>query len=193
MGEATAVGFLVSPEEYLAGELTAVERSEFVRGRVYPMPGVSVVHAQLATNLTIDIGSFVDNTDCRVFVSDLKLRCESGEVYYYPDLMICCDPADDAEYWRERPRHVFEISSPETRRIDDGEKKAAYFAIDSIESYVQVSQSRLLVIVHRRGDDRDGWVEEILTKPDDELRLDGLGFSLPLRQLYRRTGLLESD
>ena len=193
MSETTQVAVNMSPEEYLAGELTAEIRSEYVGGQAYPMPGVSANHDTLSNNLKIDLGVFVEGTPCQVRGPDLKLRSDDGNVYYYPDLMICCDPSDAERYWRDRPRYVFEVSSPETWRTDDREKKIAYFHIESIESYLQVAQDTIRVVINRRAPAADYWVEEILTHPDDELRLDSLGFSVPLRRVYRRTGLPGAD
>jgi Uma2 family endonuclease len=181
--------FVVTPEEYLAGELVADVRSEYVGGWVYPMPGVSDVHNALCVNLLHALMGFLDEHPCRVFMCDLKLRSHSGQVFYYPDLMVCCDPTDDAPYWRERPRYVVEVSSPETARTDEREKKIAYYHLPSIESYVQIAQDALHVVVNRRAPDVDYWVSETLTQPDEVLRLDGLGFSVSLERLYRRTGL----
>lgn len=189
MSEPPRAPDLLTPEEYLAGELTADVRSEYVGGRVYPMPGVSAVHDRLCVNLLVDLGVFLEGQPCQLNSSDFKLRSHSGQVYYYPDLMICCDPTDDAPYWRERPRYVFEIGSPETARTDEREKKIAYYHLPSVESYVQIASDALRVLVNRRSPDLDYWVTETLTRPDDVLRLDSLGFSLPLGRLYRRTGL----
>lgn len=193
MSEVAQVEIMLTPEEYLAGELTADVRSEYVGGRVYPMPGVSADHDSICNNLTIDIGVFLEGHPCRVRGSDLKLRSHSGQVYYYPDLMICCDPDDDARYWRDRPRYVFEVSSPETHRTDDREKKIAYYHLPSIESYLQIMQDEMRVVVNRRTDEIEYWVGETLTQPDELLRLDGIGFSLPLHRIYRRTGIEPSS
>jgi Uma2 family endonuclease len=189
MSEPLQADIVITPEAYLAGELGADLRSEYVGGRVYPMPGVSDVHDRLCRNLGYALERFLEDQPCQVHGPDLKLRSHSGSVYYYPDLMICCDPEDNAPYWRDRPRYVFEISSPETKRTDEQEKKIAYYHLPSIESYVQIAQEARRVIVNRREEGLDYWREETLTQPDDRLRLDGLGFSLPLARLYRRTPL----
>jgi Uma2 family endonuclease len=189
MSDLSYAATLISPEDYLAGELTADVRSEYVGGQVYPMPGVSDIHDCLCVNLTIDLGVFLEDSACQVHGSELKLRSHSGQVYYYPDLMVCCDPADNARYWRERPRYVVEVSSPETARTDEREKKIAYYHLASVESYIQIASDKMKVIVNRRTPDLDYWREETLTQAEDCLQLDALGFSLPLARLYRRTGL----
>ncbi|MCZ7597156.1 MAG: hypothetical protein M5U09_04510, partial [Gammaproteobacteria bacterium] len=75
----------------------------------------------------------------------------------------------------ERPRYVLEIRSPETLRGDAGEKKAAYFGLASIESYLQSRQSRLFVTVNRRTPGSSFWSEEVLEQPGNPMRLESLG------------------
>ena len=190
MSEPVPADVLITPEDYLAGELVADVRSEYVGGQVYPMPGVSAVHDRLCRNLGFVLEGYLQDHPCQVHGSDLKLRSHSGLVFYYPDLMICCDPEDNAAYWRERPRYVFEISTPETYRTDEREKKIAYYHLPSIESYIQIAQDAVRVTVNRRTPEIEYWAGEVLTQPADLLRLDGLGVSLPLSRLYRRTGLV---
>ncbi|MBI2297813.1 MAG: Uma2 family endonuclease [Armatimonadetes bacterium] len=192
MSEVAQSETLITPEEYLAGELAADVRSEYVGGRLFPMPGTSDTHNELNGNLVHALIEFVGDGPCRVYFCDLKFRSRGGHVFYYPDVMVCCDPNDNARYWRDRPRYVFEISSPETQRDDERDKKLTYYFTPSIESYVQIAQDRLHVIVNRRTPDLDFWTEETLTHPDDLIRLDSLDFSLPLSRLYRRTGLLDA-
>ncbi len=190
MNEPTQVGLPVALDEYLAGELTADVRSEYVYGRAYLMPEIRDRHDAIGNNLRIALGIFLEDQAGEVFGPALKLRVHGGQVFYYPDAMVCCDPDDNAPYWRDRPRYVFEVSSPETHRTDDREKKIAYYHLPSIESYVQIMQDEMKVIVNRRTDEMEYWAGEILTAPDALMRLDGIGFSLPLHRIYRRTGLL---
>jgi Uma2 family endonuclease len=84
---------------------------------------------------------------------------------------------------------VIEVASPSTRRVDQGEKAAAYWLLPSIEAYVLVEQDVLSVRVLRRG--AEGWEPEVLTRPDDRLRLDGLDFSVTLAAIYARTDLAD--
>ncbi|MCC7492251.1 MAG: Uma2 family endonuclease [Fimbriimonadaceae bacterium] len=182
----------ITPEAYLAAELTADTRSEYVGGQVLPMPGVSAVHDRICRNLDHALESFLADHPCTVHGPDLKLKLYEGNSYFYPDLMVCCDPADNATYWRERPRYLFEISSPETKRHDDETKAIAYWHLSSVEAYVQVWQDGLQIAVHGRAAGRGWWDTVKLTEPADELRLEGLGFVTTLAQVYRRTGLLPS-
>lgn len=179
---------LISPEDYLAGELLSEERHEYVAGVVHAMAGASDRHNYIAINLVAALHAHLKGKTCAPFGSDMKLRMEfgAGTVFYYPDLMVCCDPTDDAKYYRQRPVLIIEILSPETARVDQREKLLAYRTIPSLEVYVMVDQDRCRLILHRRSND---WQAEFLTAPDDILTVPGLGWSVPLRDIYERTGL----
>lgn len=100
--------------------------------------------------------------------------------------MVCCNPADNARYYREHPRYVFEVLSDETRRTDEREKALAYFHTPSVEAYILIEQAIRQVTVFRR-DGGTWWQAEILTQPGDVVRLDSLGFEISLERIYRRT------
>ena len=180
----------LTPEEYLEAEEAAEVRHEYVRGEVLALAGGRYQHCVIAVRLTSLLSQHLDGTPCQVLNSDMKLRA-AVDRFYYPDLMIHCESEEPDCLYVERPRYVFEVSSPSTRRIDLGEKADAYWRVSSIEAYVMVSQSEPRVVVQRRG--AEDWETEILTQPDDVLRLDGIGFHCTLAAIYANSGLLAQD
>jgi len=60
----------------------------------------------------------------------MKLRIRQGldRRHYYPDAMVVCRP-QLRDPWQENPTVLFEVTSPETQRTDQGEKRDAYFGI----------------------------------------------------------------
>lgn len=173
-------------EEYLAGEPLAPTRREYVAGDVYALAGGSVDHNQLKHNLERALGNQLEDRPCRVASADQLLRA-ADDRYYYPDVVVSCDPSDSQPLYQDQPRLVAEVTSESTRRVDHTEKRAAYLLIPSLVAYVLVEQHLMHVSVHRRDGDR--WLIETLTEPDDLVRLDSLGFELSLARLYRRTRL----
>src|SRR5436190_8318545 len=101
----------ISEEEYLAAELLAEERHEFVDGAVYSMAGASEAHNRIVMNLIAMLHAQLRGKTCEPFGSDMKLRFQEApqQRYYYPDVMIACDPEDAGHGWRERPAVLFEI------------------------------------------------------------------------------------
>ena len=119
-------------------------------------------------------------------MADMKLRilnrAKADEVYYYPDVMVGCDPADREPLFLEKPAFLAEVSSPSTARIDVREKNWAYQTIPSLHTYVRLNQEAPRVSVHRRAAD---WVAEELTGPETLLRIPEFEFEIPLEDLYR--------
>ena len=80
----------------------------------------------------------------------LRLRIAEDDIFYYPDLMVTCDPSDDAPYYKTRPTVLVEVLSPSTERLDRREKFLSYQRLPSLEEYVLVDQERMRVTVFRR-------------------------------------------
>jgi Uma2 family endonuclease len=86
---------------------------------------------------------------CRALGSDMLLRV--GEVAYYPDVQLVCDPTDRHERYTERPCVVVEVVSPSTLRRDYGEKLGAYQTIPTLQAYLLISQNERRVLRWWRG------------------------------------------
>ena len=82
---------------------------------------------------------------------------------------------------------IFEVLSPDTERVDRGEKRLNYQTLPSLEAYCLVDQFRVAVTVYRRT--ADGWTSEFMSEKTDTLRLSCIGCELPLAAIYERTGL----
>ena len=67
----------------------------------------------MAGNLFIAIGSHLRGKRCRVFKGDMKVRLNLNEkdLFYYPDVMVVCDPADSEPYSKTRPKLIVEVMS----------------------------------------------------------------------------------
>jgi len=179
----------LSVEDYLAGEEQSELRHEYIDGQVYAMTGASVRHNLIASNLLVALRSQSRRSTCQVFMSDVKLRLAIAgkDIFYYPDLMVCCDPADRAAYYRSKPCLIVEILSDSTARVDRQEKLFAYIQIESLQAYLILSQEALYATLHRREDD---WRGEIFTDPRSMLTLPCAGgLELPLAAAYEGIAL----
>ncbi|MGF1503003.1 MAG: Uma2 family endonuclease [Paracoccaceae bacterium] len=137
-------------EAYLALEQDMGERHEFVEGHAYAMVGASEAHNLIAMNLAAALHAA--RGPCRVFQQGMKLRIETAadEMFFYPDVMLCCDPADTLPLWKERPRFLAEVLSPSTAHNDFGLKLMSYRTIPSLEAYAVINTVAAEVTLYRR-------------------------------------------
>lgn len=179
----------LSVEDYLAFEEHAESKHEYLGGEVHAMAGASARHNMIAGNVFAMLHATLRRGPCRAFMADLKLRVEAGDTcFYYPDVMVACRPEDDHRLYREQPAVVVEVLSEATERIDRREKLLAYRTIEALRHYVLIDQAKVEVTAYHRGED-GSWRTEKLTSLDETLGLPAIGASLPLGEIYERTGL----
>ena len=181
--EATAKSALLTVEEYLAGEPASEVRHEYLGGTVYAMAGASVDHNTISLNLATSLRSHLRGKPCGAFMADVKVRLNlaNDDIFYYPDVMVACDPRDTDKFFKRFPKVLIEVMSESTERIDRREKRWSYQQIETLEEYVLVAQDRMEVTVFRRA---NGWKPEVFTRADQTLALPSLEFSLPLSGVY---------
>ena len=176
----------ISVKEYLEGEGLSDARHEYVGGYVYAMGGASDDHNRIAGNIHGELRERLRGRRCEAFMADIKLKIPGSQAFYYPDVLVACDPADNAKYFRERPTVVFEVLSPDTERADQREKWYAYALIPSLKVYVIVWQEKRQVTVLRRS--RPGpWVADVIKGKGSILKLPEIKAEIPLARIYERT------
>ena len=146
----------ISVQEYLDGEPQSKIRHEYLAGRVYAMAGASEKHNRIVGNLFFHLRAVTRGTTCGIYVSDMKLRIVERDSFYYPDVLITCDPEDTQPFYKQFPCLVVEVLSPSTEAIDRREKLMAYRTLPSMRHYLLVSQDQRRVEWHSR-DEQDRW------------------------------------
>ena len=177
---------LITVEEYFNLEQDGEVRHEYVAGQIYAMTGSSREHNLIATNLISMLRPHLRGGTCRAFVSDMKVeiqtRSQSADFFYYPDVVVTCNPQDRERYFLTSPCLVIEILSPSTQATDKREKRINYQSLDSLQEYVLVSQDEIKVEVYHR-DDNSNWTVETLGR-DDDLRLNSVELTLAMADIY---------
>jgi len=182
MSAALALKPKLRVEDYLLGERISPVRHEYVAGEVYAMAGASEEHNVVSGNIFAALHGHLRGKKCRAFMNDMKVKIWiNHDLFYYPDVMVVCDPDDDDRYFKHRPTVLIEVLSPETRRIDEQEKLLSYLRLESLQEYVLVEQDTLQVMIFRRTND---WNREVIAGADAVLHLAALGFTLPLKEIY---------
>ncbi|MDC0834033.1 hypothetical protein CKA32_004706 [Geitlerinema sp. FC II] len=145
----------LTPEEYLAAERDSPIKHEYHDGEVRAMAEASDEHVTIAANLTALILPVARQRGSRTYTSDMKVRVETQNRFYYPDLLVTCDSRDrDTRYYKQHPKLIVEILSESTEAFDRGDKFQHYRQLESLEEYVLVSQTHPAVDVFRRTGDR---------------------------------------
>lgn len=125
----------VSPEEYLRFEAQSEARHEYVDGIVYAMPGESLEHNETVLNIALAIKPRLKATGCRMAVEGVKLWLPQLNRYYYPDVMVLCDPRDTDSHIFQYPCFIAEVTLPNTEATDRREKLQAYKSIETLQTY----------------------------------------------------------
>jgi Uma2 family endonuclease len=171
-------------EEYLKFEQDEVIRHEYVAGQIFAMAGASEEHNLIVTNIISLLRPHLRGSSCRAFVSDMKVKVkvQKATIFYYPDLLVTCDPNDSAKYFKTSPNLIVEVLSDSTEAIDKREKRINYQTLESLQEYVLVSQDEIKVEIYRK-DDNGNWTVKTLSK-DDNLQLNSIGLAMTMADVY---------
>jgi Uma2 family endonuclease len=175
---------LVSVDEYLAGELTATVKHEYLGGFVYAMAGARNMHNLIASNTLGTLHGRLRGHRCRPYNSDTKIRIRLPTQFrfYYPDTSVICRPNPQTDSFQDEPTVIVEVVSRKTRRIDEGEKREAYTTIPSLRAFLIVEQETAAVVVFRRTEQE--FVREVYTGLDAVIPLNEIDTELPLAEIY---------
>jgi Uma2 family endonuclease len=171
----------ISVEEYLAGELLAEIKHEYIDGYVYAMSGTSVNHDRISKALARNFAEHLDNSPCEVLGQDVKVYV-TDDKFYYPDLMVICNHEKGNDYYTEKPILIVEVLSDSTQRKDRTTKRWAYQSLPSLQEYVLIEQDFVDIEVSRRS---LGWKSEHYFL-GDEVFFESLDLKVPVAEIYRR-------
>lgn len=171
----------VTIPEFLEGEQLSELRHEYIGGQVYAKGGASDRHGLIAGNLFMSLGPRARQKKCQLFIADMKVRLKiSGQdIFYYPDLLLSCDPSDRETYFRQSPCLIVEVLSESTERIDRREKMLAYQTLPSLQEYVLVAQDERRVEIYRR---RNEWSPDVIIQGN--FYLDCLELEIAVEDVY---------
>ena len=119
----------LTPEEYLAIERAAEERSEYVNGEMFALSGASFAHTVITANLVASLHVRLRAKPCTVHAADLKVRVEATGLHAYPDVVVVCGEPRFADAGRDvvtNPVLLVEVLSESTEKWDRGAKFGHY-------------------------------------------------------------------
>lgn len=178
-------------DDYLAWEECSPEKHEFLAGEIFAMVGATDAHVTITLNLAALLHAHLRGKSCRVYMADMKLRVETADAFFYPDLLVTCTAEDHASpRFKRQPTLLVEVLSESTAAFDRGRTFAIYRQLPSLREYVLIEQERMSVECFRRNE-QDRWFLQAYG-PGDRVDLVSVAFSTPIEMLYENVALPEN-
>jgi len=189
MGEPALKKAYYTGAEYLELEEQAEYKNEFYNGEIFAMSGGSRNHSVICVNLNRKLAEWLDDKDCILFDSQMKLDIPKLNSFVYPDVMVVCG---EIEFYENRtdivrnPILIIEVLSPSTESFDRSGKFQYYQTVLSVKEYVLISQEKPMIEVYYKQDERN-WLYSVANGLDEKILLRTIQCELALRDIYRKT------
>lgn len=181
---------VISPEEYLATERQALDKSEFFNGEIIPVAGATFNHNRINENLSIAIGTLLEEATCQSFSSDMRVHLPATGLYAYPDIVIVCGEPELLPGGFDNllnPVVLIEVMSEGTEDYDRGRKFLRYRSIPSFQEYILIDSQRVAVEVWRKNDLGQWTLTEQPTDAFGQFTIQTINLTLSLSKIYART------
>ncbi len=170
----------VSFDDYLNFEQKSLTKHELVHGQLFAMAGASDKHNRLSGRLYAQLLT-AEASPCRTYIADMKVKLPNN-VSYYPDILVTCDPDDNADYFKQNPCLIIEVLSDSTEAVDRGEKLLNYHKVESLQAYVLVSQKLPYLEIYTKQENGIWHYES--KEIGAQIDLPCIGLSLSVDELY---------
>ena len=175
----------LTPEEYLQLESNSDIKHEYCDGEIFAMAGATDTHVTIALNMAILLRNHLRGSGCRVYISDMKVRIETKNRFFYPDVMVTCETKDrENRTYKEYPRLIIEVLSDSTEAFDRGDKFADYQFISSLEEYVLINTKKARIECFRRADD-GMWLLQFYELNKTNFALTSIEFEAKIEEVYQ--------
>jgi Uma2 family endonuclease len=173
----------MTAQEYLEWEAKQELRHEYIDGEILAMTGGTLPHNTIALNFYTVLRPHLRQRACAGYVSDAKVQANKNSRYFYPDLVITCNPDDlKAKNFIQHPKIIVEVLSPSTESYDRTKKLKYYRQIPSLQEYVLVDSEEITVEVYRRGEGKMWFYCQY--EAGEAIALESIGFECAIDLLY---------
>jgi Uma2 family endonuclease len=188
----------LSAGDYLALEATSLEKHEYMHGHRWlrqagpygpaAMAGATRAHVRLTMRMASLLDGHTTAGPCETYSTDMRLRV-ADDVYFYPDVFVCCSPDLRPEVIEQSDATVVvEVLSSGTEGFDFTDKFSAYQSLPSFAEYVLLSARQARADVYRRTP-HGSW--EVTThRQGDDLVLKSVSFHVSMDDIYAGIRLL---
>ena len=191
-----------TPEEYLAMERQAMERSQYIDGQIFAMAGESLEHSTLCCNLTSLLVVQLKGKNCRAVSANMKIQSgamrqgQHSGMFSYADASVVCGEPRFNDQHRDvllNPTVIFEVLSPSTEAFDRGDKFLRYRTyLETLSDYLLLSADKPLVERFQR--QAGGlWLYAGIEGLQANLELPSIGCRMPLAEIYDRVEWIDGE
>ena len=143
---------------------------------------------RLEKNIMLVLDRLLQNKQCEIYGSNMRVRVSPGGLYTYPDLSVTCGEEQFADAEADtllNPLLIVEVLSSNTSSYDRGEKFESYRTVPSFQEYLTVAQDRMEV-EHWLRQEPGQWLLTIHSDVSATILLPTLDIQLPIADVYRR-------
>jgi Uma2 family endonuclease len=174
-------------DEYILIDETGTERHEYYYGKLIAMPGESLQHNEICSQLLTLLKSLLFKKGYKTYIESVKVNIEGQDVYVYPDIVVIKEQqkADlpHKDYIIYRPLLIAEVLSDSTRKYDLTDKFILYQKNSSLQYYLAVEPQKQLVIFYEK-DETNNWSAKAYTALQDIINLPKLDAAFSLSDIY---------
>ena len=174
-------------EDYLELDHGSEEKIEFWDGNVFTLAGVSEAHDRIQSNIHFFLRLKLQNRNCRIFLSDMRVEVPAYPPYRYPDLSALCGDAKFKMLGKQQlltnPSLLVEILSDSTADFDRGYKFTYYKSIETFVEYILIAQDRPHVSQFVKQAD-NAWLNYEFNRLEDKFYLTSLDCEVNLSEIY---------
>lgn len=186
MQQTTDINKLFSLEEYIKLDETGTIRHEFYHGKLFAMPGETLLHNEVCIRILILLTNLLKKDFFKIYIESVKVKIENEEIYLYPDIVVI-EAKDllqtNKSYIIDKPVLVAEVLSDSTRKYDSTDKFIQYQKISSLRYYLLVEPEKHVVIFYIK-DDSGEWSSKPFTELTEIILLPALEAEFTLAEIY---------
>lgn len=178
-------------KEYLAAERLAPGRSEYLDGRIFPLPEPTPEQLLITENTALLLASQVQGRDWAVLGSATRVHALGGGLFTYPDVTLVCSKVlrltDGPRDTVLNPTLLVKVL-PHPMPAHFQEMFEAYYAIPTVQHVVLITEFAARVSIGSRN--AEGNLDVFgFTGLDSVLTIPDLDLALPLAEVYRGVAL----
>ncbi|GEO09772.1 Uma2 family endonuclease [Segetibacter aerophilus] len=176
-----------SLEEYLKLDETGMSRHEFYHGKIFTMPGETLLHNEICISILMQLTSLLLPRGWKTYIENVKVKIENEDIYLYPDIVVMNPKEEDTKssknYVINKPCLIAEVLSDSTRKYDSIDKFIQYQKISSLRYYLLVEPEKHVVIFYEK-DENGEWSAKTFTEMDEVIALPFFITQITLADIY---------